>query len=199
METLDGFSDKTIEEGFRLLRVPEYKQLLDSAVAVLQSIGEKDRESDSHQSDWRKLKRRFNEVRNIDFFGAPGREEIETIMQKIDTALQGRAHPPVAKPDLKSLIGKTWVTRKGVKVDRIASAWLIRRFIDSAARFRFVEPDRYTPSNGEVRFDMFEGEFMHEGGFCTFEVLLQHTGLRNAALDAIWSSTSSAGGPRYRA
>jgi hypothetical protein len=72
-----------------------------------------------------------------------------------------------------------------VKVDRIASAWLIRRFIDSSARFVFVDPDRYVPETHEVRFDMFEGEFTHEGGLCTFEVLLQHSGLRDPALDSL--------------
>jgi hypothetical protein len=65
-----------------------------------------------------------------------------------------------------------WVTRVGPKVDRMASAWLIRRFIDPDAQFRFVDPKQYKHAAGEVRFDMFEGEFTHRGELCTFEVLL---------------------------
>ena len=67
------------------------------------------------------------------------------------------------KRDLGDLRGRTWVTRKGVYVDRIACAWLIRRFIDPDAQFRFVSGKGYRPRTGELRFDMFEGEFTHEG------------------------------------
>ncbi len=81
--------------------------------------------------------------------------------------------------------GRTWVTRQGVQIDRIASAWLIRRFIDPQARFRFVAHQTYQPTATEVRFDMFEGEFTHEGDHCTFEVLLKKTGLNDSGLRSI--------------
>jgi hypothetical protein len=77
------------------------------------------------------------------------------------------------------------VTRKGIHVDRMASAWLIRRFIDRAARFKWVPPRDYVPRAGELRFDMYEAEFTHVGDLCTFEVLLQRTGLRDRGLDVI--------------
>ena len=78
------------------------------------------------------------------------------------------------------------MTRRDVHVDRIASAWLIRRFIDPDARFRFVAEARYRPAPGEVRFDMYEAEFTHQGDRCTFEVLLERTGLEDdAALAAV--------------
>ena len=69
--------------------------------------------------------------------------------------------------------GRTWVTRHGVHVDRMASAWLIRRFIDPQARFKFVAARGYRPEPGELRFDMFEAEFSHEGDRCSFEVLVE--------------------------
>ena len=72
-----------------------------------------------------------------------------------------------------------------MKVDRIASAWLIRTRIDPEARFRFVSPDGYEPAAGELRFDMFEGEYTHEGDRCTFEVLLQRFAIDDPALQAI--------------
>jgi hypothetical protein len=66
--------------------------------------------------------------------------------------------------------GSVWVTRRNVFVDRIASAWLIRRHIDPKAHFKFVDDD-YSPADGEIRFDMYGGEFTHIGDACTFEVL----------------------------
>ena len=66
----------------------------------------------------------------------------------------------------------------------MASAWLIRRLIDPDASFRFVaDPGSARP--GVLRFDMFEGEFTHEGDRCTFEVLCARFGLRDPALQAI--------------
>jgi hypothetical protein len=67
----------------------------------------------------------------------------------------------------------------------MASAWLIRRFIDTKAKFRFVPARGYRPGRGELRFDMFEGEFTHEGDCCTFETLLARFGLADPALAAI--------------
>src|SRR6266567_2886885 len=67
----------------------------------------------------------------------------------------------------------------------MASVWLIRRFIDPDARFRFVPAKGYLPSPGELRFDMFEGEFTHQGDSCTFEVLLERCGLSDPGLQVI--------------
>lgn len=81
--------------------------------------------------------------------------------------------------------GTTWVTREGVFIDRIASAWLIHRFIDPQARFKFVTAQGYQPAAGEVRFDMYDAEFTHEGDRCTFQTLVQRFGLDDVALTAI--------------
>jgi hypothetical protein len=78
-----------------------------------------------------------------------------------------------------------WVTRAGVFVDRMASAWLIRRFIDPDARFKFVRTARYAALAGEARFDMTRGEYTHEGDRCTFEVLCQRFVLTDAGLSDI--------------
>ncbi|HEY6808558.1 MAG TPA: chromate resistance protein ChrB domain-containing protein [Gemmatimonadales bacterium] len=101
-----------------------------------------------------------------------------------------RGRRPVRRPraavrSLARLRGRTWVTRRGVFVDRIASAWLITRHVDPAARFKFVAPDGYRPRAGELRFDMFEAEYTHDGDRCTFETLLARFRLRHPALRAI--------------
>jgi hypothetical protein len=67
----------------------------------------------------------------------------------------------------------------------MASAWLIRRFIDPGARFSFVPGRRYRPGPGEVRFDMFEAEFTHEGDRCTFETLVHRFGIADRGTHAV--------------
>ena len=85
----------------------------------------------------------------------------------------------------RPMTGRTWVTRTGVFVDRIACAWMIRRFIDPSPTFKFVAQSGYRPEPGDLRFDMFDGEYTHEGDNCTFEVLLQKFALTDPALSAI--------------
>lgn len=77
------------------------------------------------------------------------------------------------------------VTRRDVRVDRIASAWLIRRFIDPAARFAFVTARDHAPRPGELRFDMYDGEYTHEGDRCTFETLATQFAIRDRGVRAI--------------
>jgi hypothetical protein len=81
--------------------------------------------------------------------------------------------------------GRTWITRGGVNVDRIASAWLIRRFIDHDARFKFVPARGYRPRAAEIRFDMYEAEYSHVGEDCTFQTLVRRFGFRDRGLRAI--------------
>ena len=135
-----------------------------------------------------RLRNQLDAVVAIDFFGAEGRATAEGLVSGLEAALKQEGE---AMSDSKSvpppgpLQGRVWVTREGVQVDRIASAWLIRRFIDPGARFKFVPGTGYRPQPGELRFDMFEGEFTHIGDRCTFEVLLGHAGLDDGALKAI--------------
>ena len=83
------------------------------------------------------------------------------------------------------LSGATWVTRQDVFIDRIASAWLIRRFIDPKAAFKFVPARGYKAKPGELRFDMYQGEYTHVGDRCTFETLLHEFKLGDKALAEI--------------
>ena len=181
VDPMAGMTTDTLVASFQQIRSEDYKQLLDEARQVVKAIQGGDRQ----EAERRKLQRRFDDIRRIDFFEAPGKEEMEAVMQTIDQALGVPDHRPAPKPDLGDLKGRTWVTRRGVKVDRIATAWLIRRFIDPAAQFRFVDPDRYQHSAREIRFDMFEGEFTHEGDLCTFEALLRYVKIEDPGLAAI--------------
>jgi hypothetical protein len=106
-------------------------------------------------------------------------EEVRAMLQTGDAARPDAPAVDTA-PD-----GATWVTRQGVHVDRIASAWLIRRFIDPAARFKFVPARGYRPRRAEIRFDMYEAEYTHEGDECTFQTLVRRFGVKDRAVTAI--------------
>jgi hypothetical protein len=109
-------------------------------------------------------------------------EEIEAMLHAESAGPEaegGTEGPDRAEPS------RTWVTREGVFVDRIGSAWLIRRFIDPEARFKFVPARGYRPEPGELRFDMYQAEYTHEGERCTFQTLLARFGLRDPALEAV--------------
>ena len=88
-------------------------------------------------------------------------------------------------PQRTKLTGRTWVTRRGVQIDRIASAWFIRRFLDPKARFRFIGSKGQGSRPNDIRFDMVDGDFTHEADRCTLETLLLRTGVRNPALTPI--------------
>jgi len=130
-----------------------------------------------------KLRERLRSIERRDFFGADGREAVAARLSALQDPSQ--EEPTVAlqsRGTMLSLSGKVWVTRADVHVDRMASAWLVRRFVDPEARFRFVAASRYAPAEGEIRFDMFGGEYTHEGEACTFEVLVAKLGLRKPGL-----------------
>lgn len=109
-------------------------------------------------------------------------EEIEAML-----AAAHRGGEPAGSSEAPDSVppGRTWVTRKGVFVDRIASAWLIKRRIDPEARFKFVAARGYVARPRELRFDMPGAEYSHVGEDCTFQTLLRRFALRDRALRAI--------------
>jgi len=130
-----------------------------------------------------RLARERDRLGEIDFFEAPGRLEVERAREAVEArAASGRVRPAGAAPplDLAALRGRRWVTRPRPHVDRIASAWLIKRFVDPAAEFVFAAPDQVPPD--AIPFDMAGVEFGHHGEDCTFETLLRRTGLRDRKL-----------------
>jgi len=140
--------------------------------------------SRNERTDLDRITRRLANAVALDHFGAPGRPDAEAALEALSLRLARPGSQAMTSPDAAPR-GRTWVTRTGVYVDRIASAWLIKRFIDPDAQFRFVPPKGYRTEPGEVRFDMFEGDFTHEGDLCTFETLCRHYNLKDAALSAI--------------
>jgi hypothetical protein len=168
-----GLTNEEIRERFRTMRRADYQSQAADARALLDRINAGiEADGGAIQTERRKLARRLETSRQLDFFDADGRDEVEVLMATIDrrSATGADVHPTL--PRREELTARRWATRAGVKVDRMASAWLIRRFIDPAATFVFLAADGSAPPPGALRFDTFEGEFTHDGNRCTFEVLL---------------------------
>jgi len=118
------------------------------------------------------------------FVDGIGDEEVSAMIEaERGTATAGE--PGVARTVDHVEPGRTWVTRQGVFVDRIASAWLIRRFIDRVAKFRFVPARSHDVRPDEIRFDMVGGEYTHVGGDCTFQTLCRRFDLDAPGLAAV--------------
>lgn len=172
---VEGASDKDLEEQFRKTSDAEYAEFARTVRAARGPLQER---------DLMRLRTQLGELTARDFFTAGGRAKAERALTERLPARQPAPSPPerglAPKP-----AGATWVTREGVHVDRMASAWLIKRFIDPAATFKFVSAAGYTPLPGELRFDMFDGEYTHGLDRCTFQTLVQRFGLAGPALDAM--------------
>jgi hypothetical protein len=130
----------------------------------------------------RRLRERFDEAVRIDFFGAPGREQAAALLARLDRATgRTRTMEPSPSTPAKAVDyrGKVWLTRPRPGVDRMSSAWLIRRFIDPKARFVFGETAK-TPNT--IPFDTFEAEFGHHGSHCTFETFCDRFAIADASV-----------------
>ena len=131
------------------------------------------------------LRQRFADIERIDFGHAPGRQAAAEAVAAVERRLaESTQTPSRATPTPRSVIdfhNRRWVTRPRPGVDRMASAWLIRRFIDPQATFGFVDQ----PADPDVPFDMYAGEFSHQGSLCTFEVLAQRFGLRQGVVERL--------------
>jgi hypothetical protein len=179
---IDGVTDEQIIAMFREARKVDYEEIIKDTRSILTELpsGPDAQIEDVSHADGQlaRLRKKMAELTVIDYFECPDRGAAEVLLANLAEKLKGAktGRPMPGKP-LQDLIGKTWVTRENVYVDRIACAWLIKRFIDPAARFKFVSSKKYKPQPNELRFDMFDAEFTHDGDLCSFEVMIRRLGL----------------------
>ncbi len=188
---IEGLNDEQVKEMFRAARDADYRAVADEARQLARSFPRKGEVPDAKRGEIKaalaRLQKRVGDVAAIDFFHARSREAVDGLLKEMEQKLAVRASDKESAP--AEAVGKprgaTWVTRTGIHVDRMASAWLIRRFIDPQAKFKFVSAREYRHQASELRFDMFDGEFTHQGELCSFEVLLARFEITDAALRAL--------------
>jgi hypothetical protein len=185
---VDGLSDEDVRALFNAARDGDYEALANDARALGEALRQAGPNGEA-AAQLARLKARAAHIVALDFFGANGREAVDGLLAGLSGTLEQQPAAEAAAEGrgggMADLSGRVWVTRQGVHIDRIACAWLVHRFIDPRARFKFVPPRGYKPKAGELRFDMFEAEITHEGDRCSFEVLLDRAGLDEPALRAI--------------
>jgi hypothetical protein len=189
---IDGTRDEDVVALFHAARSADYQRIAERARKLAVSLrARRGAAPPRAAAELRRLETQLADAIALDWFEAPGREiaqgHLEAVAARVrETDAGPRDETAGAKrPDVRQVAGATWVTRRGVHVDRIACAWLIRRFLDPEARFKFVSPRGSRPRAGEIRFDMYDAEFTHDGDRCTFEVLLEAAGIKDGALRAI--------------
>src|SRR5882672_2010608 len=176
-ERIENMSEADVVRLFQEARNQDYTGLADRYRKLLK--GRRPRLTD----ELARLAREMDRIGEIDFFEAPGRREVERAREAVEERTSaGRVRAAGAGPplDLAALRGRRWVTRPRPHVDRIASAWLIKRFVDPEAAFVFAASDQI-PGDA-IPFDAPGVELSHQGEVCTFETLVKRANLKDRRL-----------------
>jgi hypothetical protein len=189
-QAVAGLADGEITALFDRARESEYRELGEEIAAFTETLARKRAAPTPSEvaTQLSRFRERLASIEAVDFFQANGRQNVQALLRALEprgAAARARKEETMERPDAQALKNRLWVTRANVHVDRMASAWLIKRWIDTDARFKFVTERNYEPAADEVRFDMYDGEYTHDAERCTFEVLLDLVTSRDTALRTI--------------
>lgn len=184
VEQFEGVSDSQVIELFRAARQEEYAEL-EAQIEQQEKKLNLELDKQSLREVIAKLRKRYSDILRLDFFDCPEGIQVATRLRRLEQALAGASQPikPVnmAKVAISKYQDRRWVTRPRPFIDRIACAWLIRRFVSSDAIIRYASeaaPD-------EVAFDMKDAEFGHQGNLCSLETMISRFGLEKPGIQAI--------------
>jgi hypothetical protein len=177
VQEIEGLSNEKLIALFNRARDEEYSAIKKGLHAFLARGKKTDRETNATKLE--RLTRQFRAIREIDFFQSARGHDVEMLLRRAEGAPRKTLH----RLDPKNYCGKTWLTRPQPEIDRVGSAWLIRRFIDPRAKFVFAAT---IPSKREIiPFDMLDVEFSHHSDYCTFETLIRRFGIEDKAAKKI--------------
>jgi hypothetical protein len=162
VQSIDNCSFAQMKQRFSDARAGDYRELLKDL---------RNPASAKQSSRIARLRQRFQDIVSIDFFGSALRKQVEQALSSLQGSKAKSVAPEIANVSPAEYRNRVWVTRPRPGVDRVTSAWLIRKFIDRKAKFAFA-PEDQKPAKA-VPFDMYEGGFGHRGEDCTFETLLK--------------------------
>lgn len=184
--------DVSVDLPSLFLRDAEYADLLHEIEAVRHNLSATENASESYKKI-NKLRKNFKQLTAIDFFSNASQQQVNAALLEVEQVVRrllSPDEPQAVRGELKVLAisdyqNKIWATRRRPWVDRLASAWLIRQFIDPHARFVWLESPSTCPTDA-IGFDFDGAAFSHVGDYVTFEVLLHRfqldtTGLKRLA------------------
>jgi hypothetical protein len=162
-QEIEGLTPEKVVSLFNSARDQEYVALKKTLQSFL--TNKKKSRAEVPAAELERITRQFRELRAIDFFNSPRGHELQMLLRQAEGKTKGK----LARLDPKNYRGKIWMTRPRPEIDRVGSAWLIRKFIDPKAKFVFAST---AASNvAAIPFDMVDVEFSHHGECCTFETL----------------------------
>jgi hypothetical protein len=198
VERIETMGDEEIVSLFQVQRENDYVPIATALEALEVQLSSLEQQQDPRglervKGTLQKMLKDYRVVQGIDFFHCPQGADLQERLEQFEKRfMKLTVQPQAARPKLagpwskEDYQGKIWVTRRNPFVDRMASAWLIRGFIDPQARFEFLEKDQTAPGFPDaVSFDLPAGDFSHAQDRCTFEVLLEAFTLRGNALRKI--------------
>lgn len=199
VDSIEGMSDQDIINQFQKIRDKDYDEIVSDTLELKKNIAGSIKkgmvsiiQKERYEIRLKKLKIRLNKVISVDYFQTPLREKAESAIvncnatieslkvSKGEKTITSKEIGPIKIYNKNEFQNKIWVTRKGLHIDRIASGWLIKRFIDKRAKFSFVREDAGVKTG--IGFDIYNTEFSHRQEDCTFETLLKSFGLKDSAL-----------------
>jgi hypothetical protein len=189
---IDGSADEALVEEFRRARQDDYAALareVEHSLNGTRTAASRDKRGlRGEQRPVQTFRQRLAAIERVDFFASAGRDRVVALIDQMSSRRsRERRHSTDRSTGSKGAYhARLWVTRPRPGVDRMSSAWLIRRFIDSEAAFGFVREREKAP-DGALPFDMFGVEFGHRGRNCTFETLCEVFSIADPAVARIAS------------
>ncbi|ELR99559.1 chromate resistance protein ChrB domain-containing protein [Gloeocapsa sp. PCC 73106] len=174
VQQFEGLTDPEIIQLFREVRQQDYAEILQQAEAIRDDY-------DNARETLAKLRKRYNEIVSIDFFNCLESTTVAATLKQIEQTLLSNNSQQLITVVLAQYQNKQWVTRPRPFIDRLACAWLIRRFINPSAVIRYS----LEPQPEEITFDMKDAEFGHQGNLCSFETMIHKFELTLPGLQAI--------------
>jgi hypothetical protein len=190
---VDSWADSALVEEFRRARQENYLALAGEIDRAMARLDVKRRPQGSRMPSAGRLADGFRDrlaaLDQLDFFGSAGRDRVLRLLGALDERVRPSKRADPSRPgsgaaDRTSYVGRLWVTRPRPGVDRMSSAWLLRRYVDPTARFGFAADRNAVPADA-IPFDMFGVEFSHHAEGCTFETLVRVFDIHDAAVGRI--------------
>jgi hypothetical protein len=178
VKDIEGMPYSAVVALFNDARSRDYDELVEPLNLLVKDTKTRKNSPESFASQLQKLRQRFQEIRDLDYFESSRGEDLHRLFEKAESfGVPIKRRETRDRLRIEDYRSKLWITRPRPEIDRVGSAWLIRKFIDPDASFVFANTPSETPE--AIPYDMFEVEFSHHGDCCTFETFIERFGIRD--------------------
>jgi hypothetical protein len=181
VKDIEGMPYAAVVALFNEARARDYDEIVEPLTHLTKYRKARKASAETFVSELEKVRRRFQEIQEIDYFQSSRGEDLRALFQKAESLGSPRKKPETtARLRIEDYRGQTWITRPRPEIDRVGSAWLIRKFLDPDAKFVFANTPAAAPQ--AIPYDMFEVEFSHHADHCSFETLIERFCIRDRAV-----------------